>query len=70
MLYKHTHTHTHTHNLVQDQYVFIHDAILERVVCGDTQIEASNLRMAIMKLKEGIPGESSYHQQFSVSGPS
>ncbi|CAI8021866.1 Receptor-type tyrosine-protein phosphatase alpha [Geodia barretti] len=49
-----------------DQYVFIHDAILERVVCGDTQIEASNLRMAIIKLKEGIPGESSYHQQFSI----
>ena len=37
-------------------------------MCGDTQIEASNLRVAMNKMKESLPGESSYHQQFSVSG--
>ena len=36
-------------------------------MCGDTQIEASHLRVAMKKMKESLPGESSYHQQFSVS---
>ena len=60
----HTHTHTHTHTThthyewsVQDQYIFIHDAILESVTCGDTQIEASNLRVAMRKLNE-VPHNS------------
>ena len=35
---------------VQDQFTFIHDAILESVTCGDTQISATNLRSTIMKL--------------------
>ena len=67
----HTHTPTHTPHTcgyVQDQYVFIHDAILETVTCGDTQIEASNLRMAMNKLQEALPGETNYTQQFTVSG--
>ena len=66
----HTHTRTHTHYewSVQDQYIFIHDAILESVTCGDTQIEASNLRVAMRKLNE-VPHNSTgngYQQQFSV----
>ena len=36
----------------QDQYVFIHDAVLESLTCGDTQIPASGLSGAIEKLKE------------------
>ena len=36
----------------QDQYVFIHDAVLESLTCGDTQIPASGLSGAIKKLKE------------------
>ena len=35
----------------QDQYVFIHDAVLESLTCGDTQIPASGLSSAIKKLK-------------------
>ena len=35
---------------MQDQFTFIHDAILESVTCGDTQISATNLRTAIVKL--------------------
>ena len=31
--------------------MFIHDAILESVTCGDTQISATNLRMATTKMK-------------------
>ena len=48
--------------------MFIHDAILETVTCGDTQIEASNLRMAMNKLQEALPEETNYTQQFTVSG--
>ena len=52
----------------QDQYVFIHDAVLESVTCGDTQIEASSLRVAMRKLKEkSLQGGSHLQQQFSVS---
>ena len=36
----------------QDQFTFIHDAILESVTCGDTQIAATNLRMSIVKMKK------------------
>ena len=66
---QHTHTHTHTHHewCLQEQYIFIHDAILESVTCGDTQIEASNLRVAMRKLNE-VPHNSTgngYQQQFS-----
>ena len=32
--------------------MFIHDAILESVTCGDTQISATNLRMATTKMKK------------------
>ena len=34
----------------QDQYVFIHDAVLESLTCGDTQIPASGLSGAIKKV--------------------
>ena len=37
---------------MQDQFTFIHDAILESVTCGDTQIAATNLRMNISKMKK------------------
>ena len=39
--------HTHT----QEQYVFIHDAVLESVVCGNTQIPADDFRTTLEALK-------------------
>ena len=52
----------------QEQYIFIHDAILESVTCGDTQIETNNLRVAMHKLKErSQSGGNGYNDQFSVS---
>ena len=36
--------------LIQEQYIFIHDAILESVMCGDTEINATNLRSTLMKM--------------------
>ena len=52
----------------QDQYVFIHDAVLESLTCGDTQIPASGLSGAIEKLKEKDSkiGRTGFETQFHV----
>ena len=46
----------------QDQYIFLHDAILESVTCGDTQITSGNLRRTINTL-----GDKGFSHQFTVS---
>ena len=52
----------------QDQYIFIHDAILESVTCGDTQINAGNLRATLDKLlKMDQSGRTEMDNQFAVS---
>ena len=54
--------------MLQDQYIFIHDAILESVTCGDTQIEAGNLRRRLTQLqKKDESGRTGFELQFSVS---
>ena len=64
----HTYAHTHTHTHTQEQYVFIHDAILESVTCGDTQIGASDLRAALRTLRSRAQsGETGFEHQFGVS---
>ncbi|XP_064386164.1 uncharacterized protein LOC135334777 [Halichondria panicea] len=52
----------------QDQYVFIHDAILESVTCGDTQISAGDLRRQIQKISSVAPGKtiSDFQYQFQI----
>ena len=35
---------------IQEQYIFIHDAVLESVTCGDTEISSANLRLALRRL--------------------
>ena len=50
---------------VQEQFTFIHDAILESVTCGDTQISATNLRMNIAKMIVTInPMDSSINLRY------
>ncbi|CAI8028519.1 Receptor-type tyrosine-protein phosphatase alpha [Geodia barretti] len=44
-----------------DQYIFIHNAILESVTCGDTQIASSDLRRAIQQM-----GDKGFAHQFAV----
>lgn len=34
----------------EDQYMFIHDALLEAVICGNTEVPARNLHSHIQKL--------------------
>ncbi|XP_071170880.1 receptor-type tyrosine-protein phosphatase S-like isoform X19 [Mytilus edulis] len=43
----------------EDQYIFIHDALLEAVTCGNTEIPARNLSAHIQKLLQPEPGETS-----------
>ena len=53
---------------IQDQYVFIHDAILEAVTCGDTQIESGDLRAKLNKMKKkNQSGKTELELQFAVS---
>ena len=59
------------HNLrlvfFQHQYIFIHDVILESVVCGDTQVEAGDLRKRLAQLKtRDRSGNSGMDLQFAV----
>ncbi|ELU00302.1 hypothetical protein CAPTEDRAFT_229069 [Capitella teleta] len=42
----------------EDQYVFIHDALLEAVQSGNTEIPARNLYAHIQKLTQPEPGEA------------
>ncbi|XP_064386154.1 uncharacterized protein LOC135334773 isoform X2 [Halichondria panicea] len=52
----------------QNQYVFIHDAILESMTCGDTQISAGDLRRQIQKMSLVPPGKtiSDFQYQFQI----
>lgn len=42
----------------EEQYIFIHDAILEAIICGSTEVPATNLHAHIQKLMQTEPGES------------
>ena len=58
--------------MLQDQYAFIHDAVLETLICGDTQIPASDIQRALDRLKKADknfdgPGMTGFHKQFQVN---
>ena len=61
----------YVHNLItsQEQLIFLHDAILESVTCGNTQITAADLRMVIGKCGKVDPstGVTHFQSQFNVS---
>ncbi|XP_053928539.1 receptor-type tyrosine-protein phosphatase F isoform X15 [Cuculus canorus] len=42
----------------EDQYIFIHEALLEAATCGNTEVHARNLFAHIQKLTQVPPGES------------
>lgn len=44
------------HFPVQEQYIFIHDALLEAVSCGNTEVHARNLLYHIKRLTEPCQG--------------
>ena len=49
--------------------MFLHDAILDSVTCGDTQVTAADLRMMIKKYGkvDPITGLTGFQSQFFVS---
>ena len=55
---------------VQEQYIFLHDAMLESVTCGDTQITAADLRLKIKKYDkvDASTGLTTFQSQFNVRG--
>nr|XP_040039422.1 protein tyrosine phosphatase receptor type Fa isoform X7 [Gasterosteus aculeatus aculeatus] len=42
----------------EDQYIFIHEALLEAATCGNTEVPARNLYAHIQKLAQTSPGET------------
>ena len=54
--------------MLQEQYMFIYDAILESITCGNTQISAADLQRVVTKLRQRDPNTqlSGYEQQFKV----
>lgn len=52
-----------------EQYVFIYDALLEAVTCGNTEVPARNLYAYIQRLKQAEPPDniSAMEHEFKVS---
>ena len=47
--------------------MFIHDALSELVVCGETEVTAANLRIVLSQLnRETEDGTTGYQTQFQV----
>ena len=48
--------------------MFIHDAILEKVRCGDTQVSATDLRQVLKKMQKMDPSthKTMLQEQFEV----
>ena len=48
--------------------MFIHDAILESITCGNTQVSAADLQRVVTKLKQRDPVTklTGYEQQYKV----
>ena len=52
----------------QPQYIFIHDALDELILCGDTSFDVQNLRVKINRMSKIIPGINinAFQEQFEV----
>ncbi len=57
-------------SLWQNQYAFIHDAVMESLLCGDTRIPAFDLQRAVERLaqtEDENGGKTGFEQQFEVN---
>ncbi|KAK5919823.1 hypothetical protein CgunFtcFv8_023686 [Champsocephalus gunnari] len=52
------HAGAHEARETEDQYIFIHEALLEAATCGNTEVPARNLYAHIQKLTQPPPGET------------
>ena len=46
--------------------MLIHDALKDYITCGDTSVEAYQLRLAIRDMDKEEDGQSGFEQQFEV----
>ncbi len=55
--------------MMQDQYMFVHNAVLESLVCGNTQIFIHEMQQAMENLQrwDSKTGLSGFQTQFQVS---
>lgn len=55
----------------EDQYIFIHEALLEAATCGNTEVPARNLYAHIQKLTQPPSGETvtAMELEFKVTAP-
>ena len=56
--------------ILQDQYVFIHDALCDYITCGDTSVPAHELKAAIatfMRVNKNTK-MTGFQEQFDVRG--
>ena len=56
-------------SVTQAQYIFIHDALREFILCGQTEIPAADIRSIIGKLnmqKDPCSASSGFDHQFQV----
>jgi hypothetical protein len=53
---------------VQAQYVDVYDSVLEHVVCGETKIDAVDLRVKMKTLRtvDQNTGQTAFEKQFQV----
>ena len=52
---------------LQEQYIFVYDAVRELLLLGDTTIKASDVRRVLSQLKNKSGGKNGYQKQFAVS---
>lgn len=53
---------------LQEQYVFIHDALVEAILCGDTEVAASRLHAYVERLLTPLrDGNTPLDQQLKVT---
>ncbi|XP_058805805.1 tyrosine-protein phosphatase Lar isoform X2 [Phymastichus coffea] len=52
----------------EDQYIFIHDALLEAVVCGQTEVPARNLHSHMQRLMQPASGPEALGQPDGITG--
>ena len=54
--------------MLQEQYVFLHDAVLEAIICGETEIPTDKYESSLQSLKMINPqtGITSLQSQFDV----
>lgn len=60
----------HSHLLCQEQYIFIHDAILEACLCGETTIPVNEFKATYREMIRIDPqsNSSQLREEFQVRG--